>query len=143
MNKKDKNNRQDLFMSMALGILLYSVVLGFFNDYTNVLHTSSYSITFMLAIVMQLLTYLTFEAKNKVQSLFTSKDKKSNKILMIFFVWLILFLSKFVFLWVISFLFRQEVYVSGFVGLFIIVIVLTVIQGLFDLVYKSLADYNL
>jgi glucan phosphoethanolaminetransferase (alkaline phosphatase superfamily) len=89
---------------------------------------------------MQLLTYLTFELKNKIQAFFSSRDKKADKLAMAFFVWLTLFLSKFIFLWVISFVFRQEVYISGFVGLFIIIIVLTSIQGLFDFAYSKLAD---
>jgi hypothetical protein len=129
-----------MFLSIVVGILLYSVVLGFFNDYSSILQTSSYSVTFSLAIVMQLLTYLTFELKNKIQAFFSSRDKKVDKLAMAFFVWLTLFLSKFVFLWVISFVFRQEVYISGFVGLFIIIIVLTAIQGLFDFAYSNLAD---
>jgi uncharacterized membrane protein len=140
MRKNEKNSRQVMFLSMVVGILLYSVVLGFFNDYSSILQTSSYSVTFSLAIVMQLLTYLTFELKNKIQAFFSSRDKKVDKLAMAFFVWLTLFLSKFVFLWVISFVFRQEVYISGFVGLFIIIIVLTAIQGLFDFAYSNLAD---
>jgi uncharacterized membrane protein len=140
MRKNEKNSRQVMFLSMVVGILLYSVVLGFFNDYSSILQTSSYSVTFSLAIVMQLLTYLTFELKNKIQAFFSSRDKKVDKLAMAFFVWLTLFLSKFVFLWVISFVFRQEVYISGFMGLFIIIIVLTAIQGLFDFAYSNLAD---
>ena len=140
MKKNEKNSRQVMFLSMVVGILLYSVVLGFFNDYSSILQTSSYSVTFSLAIVMQLLTYLTFELKNKIQAFFSSRDKKADKLAMVFFVWLTLFLSKFIFLWVISFVFRQEVYISGFVGLFIIIIVLTAIQGLFDFAYSKLAD---
>jgi hypothetical protein len=140
MIKKNKTNKQVIFLSMIMGILLYSVVLGFFNDYTSMLDTSSYSVTFLLAIVMQLLTYLTFELKNKIQAFFSSKDKKVHKILMAFFIWLTLFLSKFVFLWVISFVFRGEVYIGGFVSLIIIVIVLTAIQSVFDFAYKKLAE---
>jgi hypothetical protein len=140
MYKNIKNKRQEIFLSMVLGILLYSVVLGFFNDYTSMLHTSSYSVTFSLAIVMQLLTYLTIELKNKIQTFFSAKDKKVYKLAMAFFVWLTLFVSKFVFLWVISFVFRQEVYIRGFVSLFIIIIVLTVIQGLFEFAYNKLAE---
>ena len=140
MRKNEKNSRQVMFLSMVVGILLYSVVLGFFNDYSSILQTSSYSVTFLLALVMQLLTYLTFELKNKIQAFFSSRHKKADKLAMVFFVWLTLFLSKFIFLWVISFVFRQEVYISGFVGLFIIIIVLTAIQGLFDFAYSKLAD---
>lgn len=125
---------------MVLGVLLYSVVLGFFNDYTHILHTTSYSVTFLLAVVMQILTYLTFAVKNSAQVWFQDKNSKAYKIALIFTVWLILFLSKFVFLWVISFVFRQEVHISGFVGLLLIVAILTVLQQLFEFTYRKLAD---
>ena len=50
------SRKQALFRSMLAGILLYSVVLGFFNDYTDILHTGTYSVTFAVAVVMQVLT---------------------------------------------------------------------------------------
>ena len=56
--------RQRLFRSMILGTLIYSVVLGLFNDYTSILHTRSYSTTFAVAVVMQILTYGTFFLKD-------------------------------------------------------------------------------
>ncbi|HMS92573.1 MAG TPA: hypothetical protein PJ993_03450 [Candidatus Saccharibacteria bacterium] len=91
------SNKQEFFLSMVIGVLLYSVVLGFFNDYTDILHTSSYSLTFLLAIVMQVLTYLTFEVKKMAQKWFSDKNGYWYKFGLIFTVWLILFLSKFVF----------------------------------------------
>lgn len=138
--KSKSNKKQELFLSMALGVLLYSVVLGFFNDYTTILHTTSYSVTFLLAIVMQILTYLTFAVKDIAKTWFKSKDTKVYKFALVFTVWLILFLSKFVFLWVISLVFREQVHISGFVGLLFIVAILTILQQLFELAYYKLAD---
>ena len=125
---------------MVVGILLYSVVLGFFNDYTDILHTSSYSVTFLLAMVMQILTYLTFEVKKLAQSWFRDKDGSWYRFGLIFTIWLILFLSKFVFLWVISIVFRQTVHISGFIGLLFIVVILTLLQQLFEWVYYKFDD---
>ena len=140
MIKTTKSGKQEFFLSMVVGILLYSVVLGFFNDYTDILHTSSYSVTFLLAMVMQILTYLTFEVKKLAQSWFRDKDGSWYRFGLIFTIWLILFLSKFVFLWVISIVFRQAVHISGFIGLLLIVAVLTILQQLFELVYSKLAE---
>ena len=140
MKKIDLNNKQEIFRNMVVGILLYSVVLGFFNDYTNILHTGTYSVTFVLAIVMQILTYLTFMAKDRVIDWFNSKGKHKNRIWLIFSVWLVIFLSKFVFLWVIEFIFRGTVEISGFFGLLIIVAILTIAQKLLELIYNELGD---
>ena len=140
MKKIDLNNNQEIFRNMLVGILLYSVVLGFFNDYTDILHTGTYSTTFALAIVMQILTFFTFIAKDKVIDWFNSREKHKNRIWLIFSVWLVIFLSKFVFLWVINFIFRGTVEISGFFGLIIIVVILTFAQKLLEMTYNKLED---
>lgn len=123
---------------MLLGTLLYSVVLGFFNDYTDVLHTSSYSVTFALAFVMQILTALTFAAKDAVKRRFHGRPGKRATVALVVGVWLVLFLSKFVFLYVVELVFRAQVQIDGFFGIFLLVAVLTVLQRLAELVDRRL-----
>lgn len=134
------NQKQIIFREMVLGTLVYAVVLGFFNDYTSILSTASYSTTFLVAVVMQLLTYATFNVKNVVAKNFKHKPGRWNKFGHIGGVWLVLFLSKFVFLAVIDFLFGQYVEISGFVGLLAIIITMTVAKELIDYIFKKLAD---
>lgn len=139
-NKKYKLNDQQIFYrEMVLGTLVYSVVLGFFNDYTKILETSSYSSTFLAAFVLQLLTYYTLFLKKWVGSKFTKHSKKS-KFGFGFSVWLILFLSKFVFLATIDFIFGNNVNISGFFGLMFIVVVMTSLKESIDYFFKKLAD---
>jgi len=132
------NTRQKTYREIILGILLYSVVLGFFNDYTNILHTDSYSVTFAVAIVMELLTYVTFLFKDRVILWFKKKEGSTYKYGMILSVWLILFISKFIFLEVIAIVFRQQVKISGFIGLLLIVACLTIAQKVVELVDQKL-----
>ena len=134
------NSKQRLYRKMILGILLYSVVLGFFNDYTDILQTRSYSVTFSVAVVMQLLTYLTFALKDVVVQWFRRRGGPRHKVGIVVSVWLIMFLSKFVFLGVISVIFRDAVHISGFVGLMLIIVSMTIAQKLVDLVDDKLAD---
>jgi len=136
--KQSKN--QEMYRTMFVGILLYSVVLGFFNDYTDVLVTTSYSVTFFMAIVMQLLTFATFEVKNIVKRNFRQKDGKKATFGLVIGVWLVLFLSKFVFLAVIDFVFRDDVYISGFFGLMAIVVCLTIVQKVSEKIDDKLED---
>lgn len=132
--------RQIIFREMVLGTLVYSVVLGFFNDYTDILSTKSYSTTFLVAIVMQLLTYLTLRFKKRVSVRFKSSVTPLSKLGHVLSVWLILFLSKFVFLAVIDFVFGQAVSISGFVGLLLIIITMTAAKELTDYVFDKLAE---
>lgn len=124
---------------MVLGVLLYSVVLGFFNDYTDILSTSSYSVTFAVAVVMQILTYVTFMFKDVTVRWLKQKDNP-RKITLGFSIWLIMFLSKFIFLGVIDFIFGQQVEISGFVGLLAIIVCLTIAQKTVEFIYIILAD---
>jgi len=139
-DKQKLNNKQELFRNMFVGVLLYSVILGFFNDYTNILHTGTYSTTFLMAIVMQILTYLTYLTKDRVVDWFNNREGPKSKVLLVFGVWLVIFLSKFVFLWAIDFVFRGTVEISGFLGLLLIVAILTVTQKLVEIVYSKLGD---
>lgn len=134
-----QNSKQNLFQEMILGILIYAVVLGFFEDYTNIINTWSYSTTFFVAIVMQILTYLTFWLKGRVVQRFKGKKEKKYVAYMIFGVWAIMFFSKFVFLAVIDIIFGTSVEISGFIGLVLIIITMTVVKKAVDVVYKKLA----
>jgi hypothetical protein len=134
------NSKQLFFREMVLGTLVYAVVLGFFADYTSYLHTTSYSTTFLVAVVMQILTYLTFALKAWVAGLFKDNTSPVGKIGMLLGVWFVLFSSKFVFLAAIDVIFGSAVDVSGFVGLLVMIITMTVVKQLIDLVFKKLGD---
>jgi hypothetical protein len=134
------SHKQQVFREMVLGTLVYAVVLGFFNDYTDILDTKSYSTTFLVAIVMQILTYSTLFLKKGVASKFKSKPRKWNKAGLVASVWLVLFLSKFVFLAAIDFIFGENVEISGFVGLMAIILTMTVAKELIDYIFDKLGD---
>lgn len=136
----DHNSKQILFREMVLGTLVYAVVLGFFNDYTSILDIKSYSTTFLVAIVMQILTYLTLLLKKRIVSGFSQRGGSLSKVGMILGVWLVLFLSKFVFLAAIDFIFGQAVEISGFVGLMAIIITMTLVKESIDYIFNKLAD---
>lgn len=137
----DKNipsPKQQLFREVVLGTLVYSVVLGFFNDYTDILHTGTYSTTFLVAIVMELLTLITFWLKRKIVKHFKNKEGSKYKAALIFSVWLIIFLSKFVFLAVIEFIFGYSVELSGFIGLMLIILIMSITKKIIDTIYYKL-----
>ena len=133
------NPKQAAFRTMLAGILLYSVVLGFFNDYTDILHTGTYSVTFAVAVVLQVLTYLTFALKDRVVGWLRRRGGPQHKLAIAFSVWLIMFLAKFVFLGAIAVIFQGYVQISGFIGLMLIIVCMTVGQRLLQLVDRRLA----
>jgi len=127
-----------VYNDIVLGVLLYTVVLGFFNDYTNLLQTKSYSTTFAVAVVLQLLTFATLALKSKVILFYKLYTGKWVTPAMIFTVWFIMFTSKFVFLEILDIIFGKNLEISGFVGLLLIIVVMLVAQKLLETIHKKL-----
>lgn len=129
---------QTIFREMVLGTLLYAVVLGFFADYTDFLSVKSYSTTFLAAILLQILTYLTLGLKTWIIAKFRGKTGAAHRTALVLSVWLVMFLSKFVFLWALDIAFSPNFQISGFAGLVLIILTMLVAQQLIDLVYRKL-----
>lgn len=134
------NKRQAIFRDWAAGILLYAVVLGFFNDYTGFITIASFSTIFFAALVLQALTYWTLSLKKWVGSRFSYPENKKFKPGKIFSIWAILFFSKFVFLAVIDFVFGTYVEISGFIGLTLIILIMTVTKEALSYIFNKLGD---
>lgn len=60
------NARQLLFKELFVGTLIYAVVLGLFDDYTDIVYITSFSFTLFAAVVLEILTYLAFLLKNQI-----------------------------------------------------------------------------
>lgn len=125
---------------MVLGTLIYAAVIGFFNDYTDILTTVSFSWTFAMAFVLQVLTTLTLMLKRWVAARFKGREGLGSTIGLGFSVWLIMFLSKFVFLAVVEVLLGHAVDVSGFIGIMLIVATMMVLQQVVRRTYQWLGD---
>jgi hypothetical protein len=134
------NAKQELFRDWTRGTLLYAVVMGFFNDYTDLLSVDSFSILFLAAVVMQALTFATLSLKKRTAARFRSRPGKTNVVGLALSIWAIMFFSKFVFLWVLDVIFGTSVEVSGFVGLVLIIAAMLVIDWALELVDRRLAD---
>jgi uncharacterized membrane protein YvlD (DUF360 family) len=134
------SRKQLLFREMVLGTLVYSLVLGFFADYTDTLIIGTQSTIFAAAIVLEILTLLTFELKNIVVARIKDRRFKYYLPIKYFSVWLIMFFSKFVFLWVIDIIFGTAVEIRGFVALLLMIITMTLVKLAIDKFYQKLAD---
>ncbi len=125
-------------VELAAGTALYSIVLALFEDYTNLLHTSSYSITLALAVVMYALTASTFALKSRFAAWHRERGGLGGKPARAFGLWLILFSSKFVFLAVIEWVFPRNVDVTSVIGLVAVIAAFTITDRLARLIYQRL-----
>lgn len=136
------NNKQIAFKEMFVGSLIYVLVLGFFNDYTAIVYATSFSVMFFSSIVLEILTFLAFLAKKQIVNWLKTKNGTSYKIMMFFSVWLIMFVSKFVFVGVIDFIFKDYVNISGFFGILAVVLCVTIIHKVADFIFIKLGSTN-
>lgn len=132
--------RQLLFKELFVGTLIYAVVLGFFNDYTNIVFAKSFSTIFFAAVTLEALTYLTFLLKDTIITRLKDKPEVIYRALMFFCVWLVMFLSKFVFMWAIDVSFGDNITIHSFFGILWLVLCVTVAHKLADKAFLKLGD---
>ena len=116
---------KETFQDIVVGILLYAVILGFFNDYTDIVHINSFTFVFLMAVVLQILTMLTLALKRLVVRWLHTRQWADVRIAVIGAVWLIMFGSKFVFLAAIEILLGNSVSVSGAFGLMAVILIMS------------------
>lgn len=134
------NSSQLLFKELFVGTLIYAVVLGFFNDYTSLVYAKSFSTIFLAGIVLQVLTSLAFLLKGGIISWLKHHKGWPYRALMFFCVWLVMFVSKFVFVWVIDFIFGNNINIDGFFGILAVVLAATIISKLSDYIFAWLGS---
>ena len=139
-NQRLFNSKQLLFKELFVGTLIYAVVIGFLNDYTSIVDARSFSTIFYAAIVLEILTYLAFLLKGKIVSWLKDRHGLIYRIAMFFFVWLVMFLSKFVFVWVVDMIFGDNITIYGFFGILFLVLCVTIIHKLADETFRLLGD---
>jgi uncharacterized membrane protein YvlD (DUF360 family) len=128
--------RQLLFKELFVGTLIYSVVLGFFDDYTSIVTARSFSYVFLAAIVLEVLTCGALAAKDAIVRQLRRRDARPAAIA--FGVWFVMFTSKFVFIWAIDLVFGDDVDIDGFFGVFVVALVVTVVHRLADQAFLRL-----
>lgn len=139
-SKKSLTSNQLLFKELFVGTLIYAVVLGFFNDYTDIVEAKSFSILFLAAIILQVLTYLTFLLKGSIIGWLKHRKGLAYSVLMFFAVWLVMFLSKFVFVGAIDLVFGDDMNIYGFFGILLVVLSVTALHKLADYIFKKLGN---
>lgn len=140
MKKHSLTPAQLIFKELFVGTLIYAIVLGFFDDYTNLVTIVSFSTTFLAAFVLELLTYGAFTVKSSIVGWLKHKQGALYKALMFFMVWLVMFLSKFVFIWAIDGIFGDAITINGFFGILLLAATVTVIHKLADYVFIRLGN---
>lgn len=122
--------RQLIFAELVVGALIYAVILGLFDDYTDLVDAKSFSTIVFASILLEALTFLTFLFKDWWIGFLTRWRGGLSRPQKLFGLWLVMFFSKFVFLWALEFVFRGSFQVGGFFSVFILVACVTILAKL-------------
>ncbi|HVI80605.1 MAG TPA: hypothetical protein VM715_21125 [Candidatus Acidoferrum sp.] len=137
------SDRQRAFLRYYTGTLIDLVILGLFNEFSDKVWVSSFSIALLAAILLQFLLKLTLAVEHRVASYFKAKPGTAMRLMRFFGAWLILFGSKFVILEALALAFGKEVRfegaLHGIVWLIIVVVVMVVAEELVVRLYRRLA----
>jgi hypothetical protein len=125
--------RQLIFFSWTKDVLIYIIVLNLFVEYNPKIVIDSFTISIFTAILLKILLDIILQLEHKV-----SASLEAYKFLRIFFVWLILFGSKFLILEVVDILFGDHVELGKFLDVIILVITLMVAREVFQRIYLAL-----
>lgn len=132
------NKNQRTYLDWIFDLLIYIVVLNLFVEYSSSVYIESFSLSILVAIVFKILLYVLFELEHKVSHFFKSLESKLGNTLNVVVSLTILFLSKFVILEVIDFLFGKYVEIKGFVTVVLIIVAMIASRKILEKVYKKL-----
>jgi len=124
---------QMIFFSWTKDVLIYVVVLNLFVEYSPQVIIDSFPLSIFTAILLKVLLEIIMTLEHKVADVF-----KANKVLRIFFVWLILFSSKFLILEFVNIVFGEHVALGKFWDVFLLAFTLLLVRKIIQWIYQGL-----
>lgn len=129
-NPSPLSRNQFIFAELLVGTLIYVVVLGLFDEYTDIVTAKRFSTIVFASILLEALTFLTFLFKDWWIGFLTRWRGELSRPQKLFGLWLVMFFSKFPFLWAIEWIFRGSFEVGGFFSIVILVATVTILAKL-------------
>ena len=129
-NRSALSRNQLIFAEVLTGFLIYVLVLGVFDDYTEWVSARSFSTIVLASAVLEMLTFLTFLLKDWWIDWWTRRRGELLRWQKLLAMWPIMFFSKFVFLWVLDMAFGADFEVRDFVAMLVIIAVVTILARL-------------
>jgi hypothetical protein len=137
------SSRQRAFIRYFTAILVDLVVLNLFIEYWgDKVSASSFTVTLLAAVILQVLLKLTIVCEHKVAAYWNAKPGGFSTFMRYFTAWLILFGSKFVILEALVFAFGDRLKFSGpfhgIVALIVVVVAMLVVEVLLVKLYRRM-----
>jgi len=135
-------DRQRLAVRYFTGVLIDLTLLNLFAEYWSDVQVSSFTISLLAAILLQILLKLTMWVEHHVAVYFNKRPGGFNKFMRYFGAWLVLFGSKFVILEAVTFVFQGRVHfegpLHGIIALIVVAVTMVVVEELIARLIRSL-----
>ena len=135
--------KQQLFLRYFTAILIDLTVLNLFDEYWDWVTVESFTISVLVAILLQILLKLTLALEHRVAAHFQARPGMSARIMRGLSAWLILFGSKFVMLFAIDVIFGSRILFGGpyhgVVTFIVLVITMLIAEELLVRFYRRLS----
>ena len=137
------SDRQRLFLRYYTGVLIDLTLLNLFAEYWSDVRVSSFTVSLLAAILLQVLLKLTIWVEHHVATWFKKHPGKLWTFMRYFGAWLVLFGSKFVILEAISVVFQGRVHFEGpfhgIIALIVVAVAMVVVEELIVRIYRKMA----
>lgn len=130
--------QQRRYASWMTDVFIYTIVLNLFVEYNDAIIIDSFTISIFTAVVLKVMLDLLTSVEHRAKG-FVGRYSKT---LAFVTTWAILFLSKFVILEVIDFVFGEHVELGHFLDVLLLVITMMVARELTRRVYVALGDQD-
>jgi hypothetical protein len=134
--------RQRAFLRYLTATLVDLAVLNLFIEYWEDVSASSFTITLLAAVLLQVLLKLTIALEHRVAAFFKAKQGGFAKFMRFFSAWVVLFGSKFVILEALALAFGDRLRFGGpfhgIVALIVVVVVMLVAEVALVKFYRRL-----
>ena len=136
--------KQAIFLKYLTFTLVDLTVLNFFAEYWGRVNITSFGVSLLVAIILQILLKMTLHLEHKIAGYFTEKSSMVMKIGRILSTWFILFASKFVMLGVLQFVFSGDIHFAGayhgVVAFIVLVVAILGAEALVARIYEKLGE---
>jgi hypothetical protein len=144
LSAQTTSNNQRLFVRYFTGILIDLLVLNLFDEYSDRVFIHSFTTSLLAAILLQVLLKLTLAVEHQVAIYFNARPGRLMVFCRYFFAWVVVFLSKFVILEALAFVFGEDVRFEGMfhglLTLIVVVVAMLIAEEAIVRLYRRLGD---
>ncbi len=129
---------QEVYVSWYVDVLIYTIVLNLFVEYSEAVKIDSFTISVLTALLLKLILVFLERIENRVHHYFDQKEGTAFKVLGFVITIAILILGKLFILEAVNFVFGDRVELGHFVEVLVLILTMIIARAVADWFYRRL-----